>query len=937
MYRSRTARRIFTGFAIAFVVAFVAGLILLFQVRAASGHARALAETHLPVAAALADLRRAMDEVSRGANAATSDRIMADPQYREAVFPILDQGLERAVTVRHALDAQITDPEPRAAWAAATAALDGWAGTAKRYAAAAREQQRLAQAGTASAAAAEAAWADFRAFRDGHVSAARSVEELSALLQKGIDAEREGAIAQARSASSLALVVLGIGTLILVVVSLLIPRRVDLTLLAARAEADRLRAAVAAGKLDMRADTSGLDPDFQPLLAAQNETLEAFAVPFRTASDAVLRMSRGDLPPPIAQKFHGDFDVLTDAVNRCIVAVQALVADAGALAKAGVEGRLQTRADASAHAGAFRAVVEGVNATLDAVVGPLGVAASYVDDIAKGIVPEKLTAEYRGDFELIRKNLNTCVDAISGLLAEMGRVAKAHEVGEIDAQVDATRFQGAWQAMAAGVNGTVGGHLAVNRKVLDVMVAFGRGEFDVPLERLPGKRAFINDTVEQVRTNLRALIADARRLADAAIAGKLSVRADAASHPGDFRKIVEGLNGVLDAVNTPIDEASRVLDRLAGRDLRARMTGTYQGDLGRIREAVNGTAEALHEALAQVAGSVEQVSAASTQIASSSQSVASGASEQASSLAETTASIDSIAGMSRQTADHAHQASLLASGARSAATEGAGAVEQMQGAMGKIKASAEGTSQIIRDVTEIAFQTNLLALNAAVEAARAGEAGRGFAVVAEEVRSLALRAKEAATKTEALIRQSVRETGEGEVTSRLAAGKLDEIVAGVGKLSAIVAEIAAASKEQTHAIEQMTRAGTEMEKVTQQNAASAEQSSSAASELSAQAEELAAMVGAFQLERRAAAPPRAAALPSPARRAAPAAKAPPPKARPALAPPPPAPRPRAAAPASPAAPFAPAAPAAPASGARRNGASHAEVFPMDDDAAVRDF
>jgi methyl-accepting chemotaxis protein len=197
----------------------------------------------------------------------------------------------------------------------------------------------------------------------------------------------------------------------------------------------------------------------------------------------------------------------------------------------------------------------------------------------------------------------------------------------------------------------------------------------------------------------------------------------------------------------------------------------------------------------------------------------------------------------------------------------------MQGAMARIKASSEGTSQIIKDVSEIAFQTNLLALNAAVEAARAGEAGRGFAVVAEEVRSLALRAKEAATKTEELIRQSVKEANEGEQTARHVAGKLAEIVGGVSKVTAIVSEIAASAQEQSAGIEQVTKAVAEMDKVTQQNAASAEESSSAASELSGQAEELAAMVGSFTLDGAARAAPTsrpaapatrpAAALPAP--------------------------------------------------------------------------
>jgi len=453
--------------------------------------------------------------------------------------------------------------------------------------------------------------------------------------------------------------------------------------------------------------------------------------------------------------------LIARAVNRGLGALRQKSLQ---LTSAVSEGRLSTRADATSVDGEFRPIVEGMNQTMEAFTRPIQVTSEYVGRIAMGDIPPKITDRYEGDFNEIKENLNRCIDAIG------------------------------------------------------------------------------------------ALVQDAQALSLAAIEGKLSTRVDASKHQGDYGKVVAGVNGTLDAVVGPINEAAQVLEKLAQRDLRARMAGSYRGDHAKIKEALNATGEALHESLSQVAQAVNQVSTASAQIASSSQAVASGASEQASSLEETSSSLESMTSMTKQAAGNAQQANGLAQRAKSAAIEGGTAMAHMTGAMGKIKASAEGTSQIIKDINEIAFQTNLLALNAAVEAARAGEAGRGFAVVAEEVRSLALRSKEAANKTEELIRQSVKEADEGEVTAKRVTQVLTEISGSVTKVTDIVAEIAASAKEQSAGIEQINKAMNQMNSVTQQSAASSEESSSAAADLSGQAGELAAMVGSFQLEGRAQGP-----------------------------------------------------------------------------------
>jgi methyl-accepting chemotaxis protein len=615
-------------------------------------------------------------------------------------------------------------------------------------------------------------------------------------------------------------------------------------------EAKKLTDAVQAGRLDVRGDVASVGFEFQPIIEGVNQTVDAFVRPIQVTAEYVDRIAKGDIPPKITERYEGDFNAIKQNLNGCIDAVNALVADAGVLARAAVEGKLATRADASKHQGDFRRIVQGVNDTLDAVIRPLEVAASYVDLISKGRLPAKITAAYAGDFNTIKENLNTCIDAVNALVADARMLAAAGVEGKLATRADATKHQGDFRKVIEGVNGTLDaviGPLEVAANYVD-LISKGR----LPAKITAAYAGDFNTIKENLNTCIdavNALVADASALSAAAIEGRLATRADPARHQGDFRKIVEGVNGTLDAVLDPLTEATTVLEKLAARDLRARVKGAYRGDHAKIKEAINATAGALHDALAQVAQAVEQVSSAAGQIAASSQSVADGASEQASSLEETSGQLESMTSMTKSAAASAQHADALAQSARAAASEGAASMAQMTSAMGKIKASAESTSQIIKEVNEIAFQTNLLALNAAVEAARAGEAGRGFAVVAEEVRSLALRSKDAALKTEGLIRESVKQATEGEATAKHVNGQLGQIATGITKVTGIVAELAASAREQATGIDQLTKAVGEMDKVTQQNAASSEESSSAAAELSGQSEELAAMVGAFQLER----------------------------------------------------------------------------------------
>lgn len=566
---------------------------------------------------------------------------------------------------------------------------------------------------------------------------------------------------------------------------------------------DVLVHAAAEGRLDVRADTARHEGDFRTIVEGVNAMFESVVQPLSCAAECIDRISKGDIPPRITEEYNGDFNTLNINLNVLIDTINGLVDSSQQLAVAAIHGRLRTRGDLSQLNGAYRNLLEGVNATLDSIVVCLDnipmplqfmdpeFQVQFLNRAAQDMLHVK-SADVDGAACGTLWNTALCNDRER---CPCAIAMNTSEVQTTDLSCCSHGKQYSMHAVSAALHASNG----------DLT-----GCFEILIDQTSLKQSMEKSrrTAEYQNRAVQKLTECLTQLAE----GDLTVFFDVPEGDEWVRETEQTFNQLADTLSLSLKHLSR------------NMTGIRNG--------------------------VEKVEEGFTQISVASTAVSDAATHQASSLEEISSSVTEIATQTKGNARSASAARELAVHARDASDKGRSQMEQMMSAMTEINQSSQQIAHIMKTIDGIAFQTNLLALNAAVEAARAGIHGKGFAVVADEVRNLAGRSAKAAAETAVLIEESDRKIKNGVAVAVSTTESFDDIFSSIEKTAQLVGEIADASTEQAEGISQINIGLSQLDEVTQQNTAHAEETASSVLELGVQSGKVKTLISEFRLDER---------------------------------------------------------------------------------------
>ena len=460
-----------------------------------------------------------------------------------------------------------------------------------------------------------------------------------------------------------------------------------------------------------------------------------------------------------------------------------------------------------------------------------------------GDFSKRIPVESKDEIGVVAEAINEMVETLQATIAESNQVMNAVATGDFSKRIQGNS-KGDLETLKTAVNNSTQSVENTMNELLKVVSALGKGDFSVRMDS--SVEGHIRKQVEESMTTMSDVITQVNNVLANMAKGDFSHSIDVVAQ-GELKSMSESVNSSSQETAKALDDILNVVSALSNGDLTQSVASNYDGKFAEVSTALNDSLRNVSKLISQTSNGVHNLVDNVNQIHQGSQDLNDRTQIQAASLEETTATMEQIMHAVGQTTENARAANQLATAARSQADEGAEVMRSTIESMTDIREASHKIEEIIALIDSIAFQTNLLALNAAVEAARAGEHGRGFAVVAGEVRNLAGKSSDAARDIKGLIENAVSAVEQGTERAERSDQSLQTITEGIRKVSDIVAEITAASAEQSQSITQIGAAVSELDTVTQQNAALVEESSAASETMKDEASMLSDLVKKFKV------------------------------------------------------------------------------------------